>query len=77
MSHLRGPHVHLLIFAFYCLLAPLAVVTGWIYSVAFVGFLSIWALAEARLGTYKAAVVAAKQDEDADVQDVLDAVEAK
>lgn len=77
MTYLRGPRVHLLILALYAVLVPVSIATGWIYSVPFVSALSIWALVESRLGTYKAAVVAQAQADDANVQDVIDRLDAQ
>lgn len=57
---------------FFIALIPVAHVTGIIKSVSFVSDLSLWALVAAHLSAWVGAIVACKQDEDADVQDVID-----
>ena len=46
----------------------------WISSVKYVSFLSLWALIASHWAAWQSARVEVRQDEDADVQEVLDAV---
>lgn len=71
-SIVHSPRIHLWILTIYAVLVPVSYYFGWLNSVTFVSALSIWALVESRLGTYKAAVVARKQEDDANVSEVLD-----
>ena len=41
---------------FWVLMTPVSYITGWIYSVAFVSFLSLWALVVSHWGAYEAAI---------------------
>lgn len=54
---------------------PVSMVTGWISSVTYVAALSLWALVSGHWSAWQAARVEVHQEEDADVQDVLEAVE--
>ena len=47
---------------------------GWVSSVQFVSFLSLWALIASHWAAWQSARVEVRQDEDADVQEVLDVV---
>lgn len=58
-------------------LVPIALVAGWLKSVVFVSAISIYANAAGHIGAWQAAQVACKQDEDADVQDVLDKLDGQ
>jgi hypothetical protein len=53
------------------IMIPLSIVTGWINSVAYVSALSLWALVSAHWSAWQAARVEVRQDEDADVAEVL------
>lgn len=53
-------------------LVPIALTAGWLKSVVFVSAISIYANAAGHIGAWQAAQVACKQDEDADVQEVID-----
>lgn len=55
-------------------LIPIAAVTGLLWNVAFVSVLSIVALVLSSLSAWEGSRVEVVQDEDADVQEVLDAV---
>jgi hypothetical protein len=55
-------------------LIPLSFVTGWIGSVTFVAVLSEWALVSSHWAGWLAARVECKQQADADVSEVLEAV---
>lgn len=54
---------------------PISIVTGWITSVTYVAALSLWALVTGHLSAWQASRVEVVQDEDANVSDVLEAVE--
>lgn len=71
----KTPYIHLWVLAGYIALVPISYYFGLLSSVTFVSALSIWALVESRLSTYQAAVVAKKQSDDADVSDVIDALD--
>jgi hypothetical protein len=75
MTIFKSPKIHLFILVFYAALVPISYYYGWLSSVTFVSALSIWALVESRLGTYKAAQVGQKQDDDANVSDVIEILE--
>ena len=54
---------------------PVSIITGWVSSVVYVSALSLWALVSGHLSAWQAARVEVRQEEDADVKDVLDAIE--
>lgn len=60
---------------FWLLMIPVSIVTGWINSVAYISALSLWALVSGHWSAWQAARVEVHQQQDADVQDVLEAVE--
>ena len=60
---------------FWIFMIPVSMVTGWISSVTYVAALSLWALVSGHWSAWQAARVEVHQEEDADVQDVLEAVE--
>jgi hypothetical protein len=60
---------------FWLLMIPLSIVTGWINSVTYVAALSLWALVSGHWSAWQAARVEVRQEEDADVQDVLDKID--
>ena len=62
---------------FWICMIPISIALGWITSVAYVSALSLWALVSGHWSAWQAARVEVRQEEDADVQDVLDAVEEK
>jgi len=72
-----GPKIHLVIVAVYIALVPVSYVEGWLSSVTFVSGLSIWALVESRLGTYKAAEAANALAQDANVSEVIEKLDEK
>jgi hypothetical protein len=47
----------------FIIMIPISVWTGWIYSVAYVSALSLWALVSGHLAAFQAARVEIKQDE--------------
>lgn len=49
-----------------------SIMLGWIDSVRYVSFLSLWALIASHWAAWQSARVEVRQDEDADVQEVLD-----
>ena len=51
-----------------------AFILGWVDSVKFVSFLSLWALIASHWAAWQSARVEVRQEEDADVQEVLDVV---
>ena len=51
-----------------------SVLLGWVDSVKYVSFLSLWALIASHWAAWQSARVEVRQDEDANVQDVLDAI---
>lgn len=59
---------------FWIAMIPVSLITGWISSVTYVAVLSLWALVSGHWAAWQAARVEVHQSEDADVQDVLDAV---
>lgn len=48
---------------FWTVMIPISVMTGWIYSVAYVSGLSLWALVSGHWSAWQAARVEVKQDE--------------
>ncbi len=61
---------------FWVAMIPLSILMGWLSSVQYVSALSLWALVSGHWSAWQAARVEVHQQEDADVQDVLNAVEA-
>lgn len=59
---------------FWIAMIPISIATGWVTSVTYVSALSLWALVSGHWSAWQAARVEVKQEEDADVQEVLDAV---
>ena len=59
---------------FWIFMIPVAIVTGWVNSVPFVSALSLWALVSGHWSAWEAARVEVRQEEDADVQEVLDEI---
>lgn len=59
---------------FWVAMIPIAYLAGWLKSVVFVSALSLWALVSGHWSAWQAARVEVHQEEDADVQEVLDAV---
>lgn len=66
--------IHLWLTIAFTVLVPLSFAFGWVKSVVFVSGLSLWALVSGHWSAWQASRVEVVQDEDADVQDVLDAV---
>jgi hypothetical protein len=60
---------------FWLFMIPVSLVTGWISSVTYVAALSLWALVSGHWSAWQAARVEVRQDEDANVQDVMDKLE--
>lgn len=60
---------------FWIVMIPVSIVTGWINSVTYVAALSLWALVSGHWSAWQAARVEVHQDQDADVSEVLTAVE--
>ena len=60
---------------FWIIMIPISIATGWISSVVFVSGLSLWALVSGHLSAWQAARVEVRQEEDANVQDVVDVIE--
>jgi hypothetical protein len=60
---------------FWVVMIPVSIWTGWITSVTYVAALSLWALVSGHWSAWQAARVEVKQQEDADVAEVLTAVE--
>jgi hypothetical protein len=60
---------------FWVVMIPISIWTGWITSVTYVAALSLWALVSGHWSAWQAARVEVKQQEDADVAEVLTAVE--
>ena len=56
---------------FWIAMIPVSLATGWVRSVTFVAALSLWALVSGHWSAWQAARVEQRQDEDADVADVL------
>ncbi len=61
---------------FWIAMIPVSIFMGWLSSVQYVSALSLWALVSGHWSAWQAARVEVHQQEDADVQDVLNAVEA-
>jgi hypothetical protein len=59
---------------FWLAMIPVSIITGWIDSVTYVAALSLWALVSGHWSAWQAARVEVRQDEDANVADVLQAV---
>ena len=72
----NNPRAHAWLTAFWCALVPVAWITGWLYSVGFVSLLSLVALILSQGAWWAAAQVARAQADDANVQDVLDAIDS-
>jgi hypothetical protein len=51
---------------FWIVMIPVSIVTGWIYSVAYVSALSLWALVSGHWSTWQAARVEVAQQREAD-----------
>jgi hypothetical protein len=60
---------------FWIAMIPLSIVTGWLSSVSFVAAISLWALVSGHWAAWQAARVECKQHDDADVSEVLEAVQ--
>lgn len=76
-SAIDDPRSHAVLTLFWCLLVPVAIATGWIYSTAFVSALSLVALILGQGSWWAAAKVAQVQDEDANVSDVIEKLDEK
>ncbi len=61
---------------FWIAMIPVSISMGWLSSVQYVSALSLWALVSGHWSAWQAARVEVHQQEDADVRDVLNAVEA-
>jgi len=61
---------------FWIFMIPVSVATGWISSVVFVSGLSLWALVSGHLSAWQAARVEVRQEEDANVSEVKELIEA-
>lgn len=59
---------------FWLIMIPISIITGWISSVTYVAALSLWALVSGHWSAWQAARVEVRQDEDADVSEVLEEV---
>lgn len=59
---------------FWLAMIPVSIATGWVRSVVYVSALSLWALVSGHWSAWQAARVEDRQEKDADVQEVLDAV---
>lgn len=62
---------------FWLVMIPVSIATGWVSSVQYVSALSLWALVSGHWSAWQAARVEVHQDEDADVSEVLEAVQSK
>ena len=65
---------------FWIIMTPISLVLGWLHSVTYVAALSLWALVSGHWSAWQAARVEVRQDEDANVSDViekLDTIEAE
>ena len=60
---------------FWIIMIPVSMFFGWLSSVEYVSALSLWALVSGHLSAWQAARVEVAQDADANVADVLEAVE--
>jgi len=56
------------------LMVPVAILTGWIYSLAFISAISIYANVSGHLAAWQASRVEVVQNEDANVAEVLEIV---
>src|ERR1700716_2721077 len=56
---------------FWIAMIPVSLATGWVSSVVYVSALSLWALVAGHWSAWQAARVEVRQDDDADVDDVL------
>jgi hypothetical protein len=59
---------------FWIAMIPVSLATGWVNSVIYVSALSLWALVSGHWSAWQAARVEVRQDNDADVAEVLQAV---
>ena len=59
---------------FWIVMIPVSVITGWVSSVVYISALSLWSLVSGHWSAWQAARVEVAQHDDANVQDVLDAV---
>jgi len=59
---------------FWLAMIPVSIATGWVKSVVYVSALSLWALVSGHWSAWQAARVEVRQEEDADVQEVLDEI---
>lgn len=59
---------------FWIVMIPISLQLGWLKSIVYVSALSLWALVSGHWAAWQAARVEVRQDEDADVSDVLDAI---
>jgi hypothetical protein len=59
---------------FWIVMVPISILTGWINSVTYVAALSLWALVTGHLSAWQAARVEVHQDEDANVEEVMEAI---
>lgn len=75
MKLVNDPRLHGALTIAWCLLLPVAHLTGWVESTTFVSDLSLIALILSSGAWWQAAKVAQGQADDADVQDVLDAID--
>lgn len=73
----NNPNFHAALTIFWCILVPISIFLGWIYSTAFVSALSLVALILSQGSWWAAAKVARAQDEDANVQDVIEKLDEK
>lgn len=60
---------------FWIVMIPISYALGWLESVTYVSALSLWALVSGHLSAWQAARVEVKQNEDADVAEVLETVQ--
>lgn len=60
---------------FWIAMIPVSITLGWLSSVEYVSALSLWALVSGHWSAWQAARVEVRQEEDADVQDVVDLLE--
>lgn len=71
----NSPRLHASMTCFWILLVPVAHITGWVNSPAFISDLSLIALILSSGAWWAAAKVAKAQADDADVQEVKDEVD--
>lgn len=74
---INDPRLHAWLTLFWCVLVPVAIFTGWVYSTAFVSALSLIALILGQGSWWVAAKVAKVQQDDANVKDVIDKLDGK